>query len=87
MTIVLASNAMQAMAIVFLTVCVTLKALKIIDTVNLLVAVAMGSVLLACSGILAHNIYMASVMCSIHLASALLIVVTTRRWRPCRSRG
>jgi hypothetical protein len=89
MTVVLASNTMQAMAVVFMTVCVTLRALKIIDVVNLLVALAMGSVLLACSGILARNVYMAVVMFSIHLVSALLVIAVTRerRWRLRRSRG
>lgn len=87
MTIAVASNAMQAMAIVFMTVCVTLRALKIIDMVSLLVAVAMGSVLLACSGILASNAYVASVMFSIHLASALSVTVMTGHWRLRRSRG
>jgi xanthine/uracil permease len=81
MTLTLASNTMQAMAVVFMTVCVTLKALKIIETVSLLVAVAMGSVLLACSGILAHNVYMALVMFSIHIVSALLVIAVTREWR------
>lgn len=81
MTIVLASDTMQAMAVVFMTVCVTLKALKIIETVSLLVAIAMGSVLLACSGILARNFYMAMVMFSIHLVSALLVIAVTREWR------
>jgi len=89
MTLVLASNTMQAMAVVFMTVCMTLKALRFIDTVNLLVGIAMGAVLLACSGILAHNVYMASVMFTIHLVSALLVIAVTRQWR-CplrRSRG
>lgn len=89
MTLILASNTMQAMAVVFMTVCLTLKALRIIETVSLLVSVAMGSVLLACSGILARNVYMAVVMFSIHLACALLVIWVTRegRWRPCRRRG
>jgi membrane protein YdbS with pleckstrin-like domain len=89
MTIVLASNTMQAMGVVFMTVCVTLKAFKIIETVSLLVAMAMGAVLLACSGILARNFYMAVVMFSIHLVCALLVIAVTRerRWRLRRSRG
>lgn len=78
MTLVLASQTMQGMAVVFMTVCVTLKALKIIETVSLLVAVAMGSVLIACAGILVCNIYVASVMFSIHLVTALLVIIATR---------
>lgn len=89
MTLAIASNTMQAMAVVFMTVCLTLKALRIIETVSLLVAMAMGSVLLACSGILARNVYMTLVMFSIHLVSALLVIAVTRewRWRLRRSRG
>lgn len=85
MTLVLASNTMQAMAVVFMTVCLTLKALRFIDTVNLMVSIAMGSVLLACSGVLSHNIYMASVMFTIHVVSAALVTFATRGWR-CRLR-
>jgi hypothetical protein len=72
---------MQAMAVVFMTVCITLRALRIIETVSLFVAIAMGSVLLACSGILARNTYMAVVMFSIHFVSALLVILVTREWR------
>lgn len=78
MTIILASDTMQAMAVVFMTVCITLRALKIIETVSLLVSVAMGAVLLACSGILAHNVLMATVMFSIHTVCAALVVTVTR---------
>ncbi len=78
MTVVLASDTMQAMAVVFMTVCITLKALRIIETVSLLVSVAMGSVLLACSGILAHNVIMASAMFTIHVVCAALVISVTR---------
>lgn len=83
MTLVLASNTMQAMAVVFMTVCLTLKALKIIETVSLFVSLAMGSVLLACSGILGRNIYVAGVMFTIHVVCALLVTLLTREgpWR------
>lgn len=85
MTIILASDTMQAMAVVFMTVCITLRALKIIETVSLLVSVAMGSVLLACSGILADNVLMATVMFVIHAVCAFLVVTVTRE-RPWLSR-
>lgn len=75
MTIILASNSMQAMAIVFMTVCVTLRALKIIENVALLVSLAMGSVLLACSAILSNSVYVAIVMFAIHVVCAGLVVV------------
>lgn len=78
MTLYLASNTMQVMAVVFMTTCVTLKALKIIETVSLLVAVAMGSVLLACSAVLNEDPLMAGVMFVIHVFSATLITLTTR---------
>lgn len=78
MTLYLASNTMQAMAVVFMTTCVTLRALKIIPTVSLLVAVAMGSVLLACSAVLNEDPLMAGAMFLIHWFSATLITLTTR---------
>lgn len=78
MTLYLASNTMQAMAVVFMTTCVTLKALKIIETVSLLVAVAMGSVLLACSAVLNEDPVMAAVMFLIHWFSATLVTIVTR---------
>lgn len=78
MTLYLASNTMQVMAVVFMTTCVTLKALKIIETTSLLVAVAMGSVLLACSAVLNEDPLMAAVMFVIHAFSATLITITTR---------
>lgn len=78
MTLYLASNTMQVMAVVFMTTCVTLKALKIIETTSLLVAVAMGSVLLACSAVLNEDPLMAGVMFVIHWFSATLITLTTR---------
>lgn len=89
MTLALASSTMQGLSMVFMTVCLTLKALRIIDTVNLLVAIAMGAALLACSGILAQNAYMAGVMLTIHLVSALLVTAVTRErpwWSLPRSR-
>lgn len=89
MTLALASTTMQSMSVVFMTVCLTLKALRIIDTVNLLVAIAMGAALLSCSGILAENAYVAWVMLTIHLVSALLITAVTRErpwWTLPRSR-
>lgn len=85
MTLYLASNTMQVMSVVFMTTCVTLKALKIIETVSLLVAVAMGSVLLACSAVLNENALMAGVMFTIHCACAVLITITTREG-PLRGR-
>jgi hypothetical protein len=84
-TLYLASNTMQAMAVVFMTTCVTLKALKIIETVSLLVAIAMGSVLLACSAVLNEDALMAVVMFTIHCFSAMLITVATREG-PLRAR-
>lgn len=75
MTIELASSTMQVMAVVFMTVCVTLKALKIMETDALMVGIAMGSVLLACSGILNHNVYMASAMFTAHVVSAALVII------------
>lgn len=78
MTLYLASNTMQAMAVVFMTTCMTLKALKIIETVSLLVAIAMGSVLLACSAVLNEDPFMAGVMFLIHWFSATLITIVTR---------
>jgi hypothetical protein len=87
MTLVLASQTMQGMAVVFMTTCLTLRALKLIETVGLLVSVSMGSVLIACAGILVHNLYMALVMFSIHFVSALLVIAVTRNWRLCRTRG
>lgn len=80
MTMILASQTMQTMAVVFMTVCITLRALKLMETVSLFVSIAMGSVLLACAGILAHNVYMAGVMFAIHVVSALLVTTVTR-WR------
>lgn len=85
MTLYLASNTMQAMAVVFMTTCVTLKALKIIETVSLLVAVAMGAALLACSAVLNEDALMAVVMFTIHVVSATLITLTTREG-PIRAR-
>lgn len=85
MTLYLASNTMQAMAVVFMTTCMTLKALKIIETVSLLVAVAMGSVLLACSAVLNEDPLMAGVMFLIHWVSATLITIVTREG-PLRGR-
>lgn len=84
MTVELASNTMQTMAIVFMTVCVTLRALSIIENVSLLVSVAMGAVLLACSGILANNVYLATVMFTIHLVSGFLVMLVSRSGNPCR---
>lgn len=78
MTIELASSTMQVMAVVFMTVCVTLKALKIMQTDALLVGVAMGSVLLACSGILNNNIYIATAMFTAHVVGAALVVIVNR---------
>ncbi len=83
MTIELASSTMQVMAVVFMTVCLTLKALKIMETDALLVGTAMGSVLLACSGILNHNVYMASAMFTAHIVSAALLILVSREG-PCR---
>lgn len=78
MTLYLASNTMQVMAVVFMTTCLTLKALKIIETTSLLVAVAMGSVLLACSAVLNEDPLMAAVMFAIHAFSATLVTLVTR---------
>jgi hypothetical protein len=89
MTLSLASQTMQGMAVVFMTTCLTLRALRLLETTGLLVSVAMGSVLIACAGVLARNVYMAVVMFAIHLVSALLVVVVTREggWRLCRRHG
>ena len=84
MTVDLASSTMQTMAIVFMTVCVTLRGLSIIGNVSLLVSVAMGAVLLACAGILANNVYLALVMFTIHLVSGSLVMLVTRSGKPCR---
>lgn len=86
MTLILASNTMQAMAVVFMTVCLTLKALKIIETVSLLVSLAMGAVLLACSGVLAQNAYLAGVMFTIHLVCAALVIAVTKGVTPSLAR-
>lgn len=75
MTVALASSTFQAMSVVFMTVCVTLRALRIINNDNLFVSLAMGSVLLVCSAMLDHNIYLASVMFTIHVVCAALVVV------------
>ena len=84
MTIELASSTMQVMAVVFMTVCVTLKALKIMETDTLMVGVAMGSVLLACSGILNNNVYQDSAMFTAHVVGAALVVIVNRE-QPYRS--
>lgn len=85
MTVYLASNTMQAMAVVFMTTCVTLRALRVIETTSLLVAVAMGSVLLACAAILDHDPLGAGVMFTIHIVCATLVTLVTRDGTP-RSR-
>lgn len=84
MTIELASSTMQVMAVVFMTVCVTLKALKIMETDALLVGMAMGSVLLACSGILNQDLYIASAMFTAHVVGAALVVIINHE-QPYRS--
>jgi hypothetical protein len=78
MTIELASSAMQALALVFMTMCVALKALKIVETDALLVGVAMGSVLICCSSILVNNIYIACAMFTAHVVGAALVVIVNR---------
>lgn len=84
MTIELASSTMQALGLVFMTACLVLKALKIVETDALLVGVAMGSVLICCSSILSNQIYIACAMFTTHLVGAALVVIINRE-TPYRS--